>query len=396
MTAPIVIVGAGQAGIRAAETLRQLGCDNPILMFGEEPYPPYQRPPLSKKFLAGEMSEEQLHLHGDSFFEHHAIEFVKGSRVLAIDPRERRIQLAGVSAPVRYAKLLIATGCQTRPLPVAVADGTDLETLRTIDDVIRLRERLPGAHRIAIIGGGYIGLEVTAVLRTMGKSVTLLEAQPCLMNRVTCEAVSEFFRCLHGERGVDIRLNAKVIGIAKDGAAMAVELAGGERIGADLVLVAIGAMANDALAREAGLPCRDGILVDDHCRVAPDIFAAGDCTRFPSARYGRQVRLESVQNANDQARAAAHAMLGDAVRYDPVPWFWSDQYEIKLQIAGLGEGYDHIATEGNPEENAFAVSYFKAGRLIAVDAVNMGRAHMLARRSLAEGPAIATADALPR
>ena len=216
------------------------------------------------------------------------------------------------------------------------------------------------------------------------------------MNRVTCEAVSEFFRRLHGERGVDIRLNAKVIGIAKDGAAMAIELAGGERIGADLVLVAIGAMANDALAREAGLPCRDGILVDDHCRVAPDIFAAGDCTRFPSARYGRQVRLESVQNANDQARAAAHAMLGDAVRYDPVPWFWSDQYEIKLQIAGLGEGYDHVATEGNPEENAFAVSYFKAGRLIAVDAVNMGRAHMLARRSLAEGPAIATADALPR
>ena len=173
MTAPIVIVGAGQAGIRAAETLRQLGCDDPIVMFGEEPYPPYQRPPLSKKFLAGEMSEEQLHLHGDSFFEHHAIEFVKDSRVLAIDPRERRIRLAGVSAPVPYAKLLIATGCHARPLPVAVADGTDLETLRTIDDVIRLRERLPGAHRIAIIGGGYIGLEVTAVLRTMGKSVTL-------------------------------------------------------------------------------------------------------------------------------------------------------------------------------------------------------------------------------
>ncbi len=383
MNVPIVIVGAGQAGIRAAETLRQLGCDDPILMFGDEPYPPYQRPPLSKKYLLGEMSEEQLHLHGDSFFEHHRVELVEGARVTTIDPRERRVLVEGMTAPVAYSKLLIATGCHARPLPVPGVDSAGLETLRTIDDVIRLREKLPGIEHIAIIGGGYIGLEVAAVLRMLGKSVTLLEAQHCLLNRVTCQPVSEFFYRLHEERGVDIRLNAKATRILKDDSRTTVELADGGTISADLVLVAIGAAPADALAREAGLACRDGILVDEHCRAATDIYAAGDCTRFPSARYGQQIRLESVQNANDQGRAAAHAMLGESAPYDPVPWFWSDQYEIKLQIAGLGEGYDRIETEGDLHGEAFAVSYFKDGRLIAVDAVNMGRAHMLARRALA-------------
>jgi 3-phenylpropionate/trans-cinnamate dioxygenase ferredoxin reductase subunit len=382
-TAPIIIIGAGQAGIRAAETLRKLGCDEPIVMFGDESYPPYQRPPLSKKFLAGEMAEDRLFLQSDNFFELHRIDFVKGTRVTAIEPRERRVQVAGASAPVSYCKLLIATGCHARPLPAEIGGGVPFDTLRSIDDVRRLREKTAAAARIAIIGGGYIGLEVAAVLKGMGKAVTVLEAQSCVMSRVTCERVADYFLRLHRQRGVDIRLDAKVARIRKADSEYTLELADGESIAADFVLASIGGAPTDALACEAGLPCQDGILVDEHCRVAPDIFAAGDCTRFPSARYGRLIRLESVQNANDQGRAAAEAILGQGAPYDPVPWFWSDQYEIKLQIAGLSEGYDSITMEGNPDDNAFAVSYFKAGRLIAVDAINMGRAHMLARRALA-------------
>ncbi len=384
MKAPIVIVGAGQAGIRAADSLRKLGCDEPILLFGDEAHPPYQRPPLSKKFLLGEMAEEQLFLQGAAFFEQNGVELIRNARVLGIEPHEHRVRVSGSAVPVEYSKLLLATGCRARSLRLPGADTVELETLRSIDDVIRIREKLPSVERVVIIGGGYIGLEVAAVLRQLGKSVTLLEAQNCLLNRVTCSVISQFFHRLHTERGVDIRLDAQVVGVRKDGAATLVELAAGEALAADLVLVAIGAIANDDLAREAGLPCQDGILVDEFCRATPDILAAGDCTRFPLPSYGRTVRLESVQNANDQARAAAQTMVDQPGAYDPVPWFWSDQYEIKLQIAGLGEGYDEVKTEGDPATNSFSVSYFKGGRLIAVDAINMPRAHMMARRSLAQ------------
>jgi 3-phenylpropionate/trans-cinnamate dioxygenase ferredoxin reductase component len=384
MSAPIVIIGAGQAGVRAAETLRRLGFDGGVTLIGDEPHPPYQRPPLSKKFLKGEMSQEQLWLQGEGFFAQNAIELVTGVRAAAIDPRARRVSLTD-GTQRDYHKLILATGSRARDLPVPGADLAGVHSLRGIADVLHLREAVAGAGRVAIIGGGYIGLEVAAVLRELGKDVVVLEGEDRLLKRVMSPLMSEFFLALHQRHGVEVRLSERVVRLLGEGHVAAVELADGHRLAADLVLVAVGGRANDELAAEAGVACQDGVIVDAHCIAAPDIYAAGDCARFPSRRYGRHVRLESVQNANDQARAAAQAIAGVPEIYDPVPWFWSDQYEVKLQIAGLAQGYDRHVSEGDPESGSFSVSYFAGERLLAVDAVNAPRAHMLARRALAQG-----------
>jgi 3-phenylpropionate/trans-cinnamate dioxygenase ferredoxin reductase subunit len=384
MNAPIIIAGAGQAGVRAAEMLRKLGFDGGVVLIGEEPHPPYQRPPLSKKFLLGEMSEEQLWLQGPGFFSQNAIELVTGARVAAIDPGTKRVSLAdGTQRP--YATLILATGSRARDLPVPGADLAGVHKLRTIADVLHLREAVADAGRIAIIGGGYIGLEVAAVLREQGKGVVVLEGEDRLLKRVMSPPMSDFFLRLHQKHGAEIRLSEKVVRLLGQGHVSAVELADGARVAADQVLVAVGGKANDELAAQAGLTCQDGILVDQHGLAAPDIYAVGDCARFPSRRYCRHVRLESVQNANDQARAAAQAIMGAAEAYDPVPWFWSDQYDVKLQIAGLAQGYDRHVTEGDADAGSFSVSYFRGDRLLAVDAVNAPRAHMLSRRAIAQG-----------
>jgi 3-phenylpropionate/trans-cinnamate dioxygenase ferredoxin reductase subunit len=249
--------------------------------------------------------------------------------------------------------------------------------------VRRLRPALDAVRRVAIVGGGYIGLEVAAVLRQEGREATVIEAEARVMKRVAGEAVSAYFDRLHRSRGVDIRLGARLAAIEGEGRASGVALASGEKIPADLVLVAIGARANDDLAVAAGLPCEDGVLVDDFAGAALDVYAIGDCARFVSHRYGRRVRLECVQNAIDQAKAAAASILGKPAPYDPVPWFWSDQYEIKLQITGLLDGYDASETVGNPADGRFSVEYRKGGKLIAVDAINDGRAHMMGRRRIA-------------
>jgi 3-phenylpropionate/trans-cinnamate dioxygenase ferredoxin reductase subunit len=270
-------------------------------------------------------------------------------------------------------------------LPVPGIDLPGVFSLRRIDDVVALRPAINDAQRIVIVGGGYIGLEVAAVVRTEGRTVTVLEAEDRVLKRVAGPVTSEFFDRFHRERGVDIRLGARLIAIEGDGRASHVRLATNETLDADLVLIAAGARANDDLAGAAGLVCQDGVLVDEFSRTAvPDVYAIGDCTRFPSRRYGRHLRLESVQNAIDQAKAAAATILGKPQAYDPVPWFWSDQYDIKLQIAGLTEGYETIDTVGDPAAARFAVEYRRNGRLIAVDAVNDGRAHMMSRRRIAE------------
>ena len=383
MSAPVIIVGAGAAGARAAETLRRIGYDGPVLLAGDEPYPPYQRPPLSKKFLLGELAEDQLWLHGEGFFAQNGIELATATRIGAIDPRLKRVQFTDGSTR-DYSKLIVATGSHARRLPVPGAELGGVHTLRTIDDVLRLREAMARAGQIAIIGGGYIGLEVAAVMRDAGKPVGVIEAEDRLLKRVMSPMMSEFFLKLHTSHGAAIRLGEKVVGLLGERQVAAVELHDGARVAADLVLVAIGGRASDELAAAAGLRCQDGIVVDAHGAATPGIYAAGDCARFPSRRYGRYVRLESVQNANDQARAVAQAIAGTPEVYDPVPWFWSDQYDVKLQIAGLAEGFDRYLTEGNPEARNFSVSYFRGDRLLAVDAVNAGRAHMLARRTLAQ------------
>jgi 3-phenylpropionate/trans-cinnamate dioxygenase ferredoxin reductase subunit len=380
----VVVIGAGQAGAQLAMSLRQGGYALPITLICDEPYLPYQRPPLSKKFLAEYRDPDALFLRPESFWREHDVTFVLGTAAGAVDVKERRIALAD-GREIPFGTLVFATGTSARTLPVPGVDLPGVYSVRRIDDVVRLRPALNAAERVVIVGGGYIGLEVAAVARAEGRAVTVLEAEDRVLKRVTGPSTSAFYDRTHRERGVDLRLGARLTAIDGGTAAAGVRLQSGERLVADLVLVATGARANDDLAKAAGLACQDGILVDAFARTGvPDILAIGDCTRFPSRRYRRPVRLESVQNAIDQAKAAAAAILGKPQAYDPVPWFWSDQYEIKLQIAGLAEGYDGETVVGDAASARFSVEYRQGGRLIAVDAVNDGRAHMMSRRRIAE------------
>ena len=383
MSGGIVILGAGQAAAQLAVSLRQGGHDGPIRMVGDEPYAPYQRPPLSKAFLKERPAADSLLLRGEHYWADHKVELALGTAALTVD-RARKCVGLGDCRSFDYDTLVFATGTRARDLPLPGIDRPGVFSLRKIDDVRRLRPALDDARRIVIIGGGYIGLEVAAVMRQEGRDAIVVEAEGRVMKRVAGETISGFFDGLHRSRGVDIRLGCRLASIdGDDSRATGITLASGERIDADLVLVATGARANDDIAKAAGLPCEDGIVVDDFARAAPDVYAIGDCARFYSHRYGRKIRLECVQNAIDQAKAAADAMLGKPKQYDPVPWFWSDQYEIKLQITGLLDGFDAAETIGNPADAKFSVEYRRAGKLIAVDAVNDGRAHMLGRRRIA-------------
>jgi 3-phenylpropionate/trans-cinnamate dioxygenase ferredoxin reductase subunit len=389
MTNSVVIVGAGQAAAQLAISLRQGGFADPITIIGEEPYLPYQRPPLSKKFLATPQTPETLFLRPVAFWRDHQVSLELGTAVGAVDRQRDRVVLVD-GRELDYATLVLATGTSARAIAIPGADRAGVHSLRKIDDVRRLRTELDAARRVVIIGGGYIGLEVAAVMRAEGRDVTVLEAEERLLKRVTGAEVSTFFERFHRARGVEIRLGAHAAAIEGEGRACAVHTSQGERLPADVVLVAAGARANDDLAGAAGIACRDGVLVDAAARTdSPGIFAIGDCTRFPSRRYGRRLRLESVQNAIDQAKATAAAILGANASYDPVPWFWSDQYDLKLQIAGLADDHDAAQVVGDMDAMRFSVEYRKSGRLIAVDAVNDARAHMMARRRIAEETAAA-------
>ena len=382
MSAGILILGAGQAAAQLAISLRQGGHDGVIRMIGDEPFAPYQRPPLSKAFLKEKASIETLLLRRESYWSDHKVQLERGAPAAAVDLVHKRVSL-GDGRSFDYDTLVFATGTRARDLPLPGIKLPGVYSLRRIEDVQRLRPALDAARRIVIVGGGYIGLEVAAVLRQEDREAIVIEAEGRVMKRVAGETVSDFFDALHRSRGVDIRLGARLAAIEGEDRASGVTLASRERIAADLVLVATGARANDDLAAAAGLSCEDGVVVDDFARAAPNVYAIGDCARFTSQRYRRKIRLECVQNAVDQAKAAADAILGKPKPYDPVPWFWSDQYEIKLQITGLLDGFDACETVGNPGEGKFSVEYRKAGKLIAVDAINDGRAHMLGRRRIA-------------
>ena len=353
-------------------------------ILGDEPYLPYQRPPLSKKFLAERPHADSLFLRPETFWREHDVAIEVGTAVGAVDPRAKRVTLTD-GRELAYGTLVFATGTRARALLVPGISLAGVYSLRSIADVLRLRPAVDAAHRVVIIGGGYIGLEVAAVVGGEGREVTIVEAEERVMKRVAGKEISAFFEALHRSRGVTLRLGARLAAIAGEERATGVVLADGETLSADLVLIATGAHANDDLALAAGLACDNGILVDETTRTAaPDVYAIGDCARFPSRRYGMLLRLECVQNAIDQAKAAAAAILGKPPHYDPVPWFWSDQYEIKLQIAGLMPGADAAQIVGDPATLRFSVEYRREGRLIAVDAVNDGRAHMLSRRRIAE------------
>ncbi|MDI4663878.1 FAD-dependent oxidoreductase [Xanthobacter autotrophicus] len=388
MNAPVVIVGAGQAAAQAVTSLKAEGYAGNIVLIGDEPYLPYQRPPLSKAYLGDEMTEDRLELKAPKFYADSGVDLRLGTRVTRLLPAEKAVELVDGSR-LAYGALLIATGTRARTLPVPGAELAGVFSIRSIDDVKHFRAAaVPGA-KLVIIGGGYIGLEVAAKAKKLGLDVTVVEGQPRLLARVACATISDFARTLHEGNGVTILTGMGVARLIGPERVTGVELADGRVLPADLVLSAVGAVPNAELASEAGLVLENGIRVDEATRTsAPDIYAAGDVASFPSRLYGRRVRLESVQNAIDQAKAAARAITGGDVAYDPVPWFWSDQYDVKLQIAGLLDGYERTETEGDVAAGRFCVRYFAGERLLAVCSVNDPKSHMLARKALAIPPPV--------
>ena len=379
-----VIIGGGQAALSAAAELRKRKYDQPIIILAGETAAPYQRPPLSKAYLAGELPVDRLWLKPAEWYDKAEIDLRTGVRVTAID-RSACDVITDTGERIAYDRLILATGGEARRLPIPGADLDGVHVLRTLAETEDLAASFHDARSIAIIGAGYIGLEVAASARKRGLEVTILEAAERPMARTASALLGGWFGAIHRGYGVDLRVQAPVKAIAGEGGKVTgVELADGETVDADTVLVAAGLTVNDPLARAAGLECENGILVDETARTGDDrIYAIGDVARFHSKRYGRSIRLESVQNAIDQGKAAAQAICGLEVDYDPVPWFWSDQYDMKLQIAGLIEGADQMIRRGDPEEGKFALFHLMGGRLIACEAVNSGPEYMAAQRMIA-------------
>jgi 3-phenylpropionate/trans-cinnamate dioxygenase ferredoxin reductase subunit len=387
MFEPIVIIGAGQAAAQAIETLRKRGHRGPLTVIGDESLLPYQRPPLSKKYLAGAMERDRLLIRHAAHYEQLGVDLRLGFAATRIDRNAHRVEIVDGSH-ADYSRLLLATGTRPRLLPVPGAELAGVHYLRTAADVDRLRaEFVPGSHAV-VIGGGYIGLEVAGTCREKGLDVTVLEAAERVMSRVVAPEVSAFYEAEHHRHGVKILCGARVAELRGGGGpspgarrVVAACLADGREIAADFVLVAIGVEAADFLARDAGLPCEDGILVDEYCRTAdPVIWAAGDCARHPSRHYGMAVRLESVDNAFEQGASAALNMLDLTTVHDKVPWFWSDQYDLKLVIVGLSAGYEQRVVRGDPGQRAFSVCYLRGGELIAVESINHNKDQMAARK----------------
>lgn len=388
----IVIVGAGQAGLQIAESLRRGGYADELILIGDEAEAPYQRPPLSKKYLTGELTEDRLSLRPAAHYAKLDIELRLATRVAAIDPAAMRLRL-GDGSELTYSGLALATGARVRTLEVPGGTLPALCYLRSLSDARRLRQRLAEARRVVVIGGGFIGLEVAATARQRGCEVHVVEALERLMARVMPPVLSAFFADLHRARGVHLHLGSGVAEISEARDTLAVRLTGGTAIPADLVVVGIGVVPNQELARAAGLGCRGGIVVDEFARTSdPRIVAAGDCTTHRNLRYAQPHRLESVQNAVEQSKIAAATLLGTSRPYADLPWFWSDQYDVKLQQAGLSNGANRHVLRGTPEDRDFSVFYFRDDRLIAVDTVNRPADHMLARRLLAGDTAVTPAQ----
>jgi 3-phenylpropionate/trans-cinnamate dioxygenase ferredoxin reductase subunit len=380
----ILIIGAGQAGLQAAESLRTEGFAGRVTLIGDESYLPYQRPPLSKAYLSGETDDERLVIRSAEVLTGLGIAMMPGVRVSAIDRTARHITLDD-NRTLAYSGLILATGSRPRRLPVPGADLTGVAYLRGLDDSKAILAALPAARHVAIIGGGFIGLEIAATARKkFGKAVTVYEALPRLMARAVAPPTSDFFRRLHEANGVAVKLETGVQALdGENGRVAAVVTGDGTRDPADLVIVGIGVIPNDDLARACGLACEHGIIVDACARTSdPNIAAAGDCTARRVEGSDKLVRLESVQNAIEQGKSAAAALVGKERPFTAAPWFWSDQYDIKLQMTGLSAGYDTLVLRGNPDDRAFSAFYFRAGKLIAVDSMNKPSDHVIARRLL--------------
>ena len=367
----IVVIGGGQAAAQAIQSLHMGGYAGELTLVGEEAALPYQRPPLSKAYMKGEFAEERLYFKPAAWYEDNKVDLVLSTRATGID-RTRRIVEIEHGGHLDYDALILATGSRPRDLPIEGADLDHVYALRSLADVERIRPQMVADRSIVIVGAGYIGLEAAAVAQQMGLKATVLEMAPRVLARVTSPLMSDFYETEHRRQGVDIRTETSLSRLeGENGAVTGAILSDGTRIDADIVLVGIGILPNEDLARDAGIACKNGILVDRDARTSdPRIFAAGDCASRPLVHFGRSGRLESVHNAIEQGKLAAAAILGKPRPVEDCPWFWSDQYDLKLQIAGLSEGHDEIVVRGSPDDRKFAAFYLKNGTLIAVDAVN--------------------------
>jgi 3-phenylpropionate/trans-cinnamate dioxygenase ferredoxin reductase component len=393
MSEHLVIVGGGQAAAQAVQSLRQQSFSGAITLLGDEPFPPYQRPPLSKKYFAGELARERLFLRPAAFYAEKNVALEQSARVEEIEPAAHRVRLRD-GRTLAYDRLLLATGSRARSLEVPGADLPGVHYLRTITDVDAITASLAPGARVLLVGAGYIGLEVAAVARLRGFEVTVLEAADRVMSRTVSVEVSAFYAACHRAAGVAIHCGAAVKALHGATRATNVETADGRTFDCDAVIAGIGIVPNVELAAGAGLPCSNGIVVDELAQTAdPHIVAAGDCTNHPLPLFERRVRLESVPNAIHQAKVAAATLLGAPAPYSEVPWFWSDQYDLKLQIAGLSAGYDEVVVRGDPGARSFAAFYLRAGQLLAVDAVNSPREFIAGKKLVANRARIA-ADVL--
>ncbi len=389
MTNSIICIGAGQAALSCAAKLRALGCAADITLVGDEPFLPYQRPPLSKKYLTGEMERERLLLRPPEWFAEQKVECLTGVRAVAIDRAAKTITL-GNGETRAYGTLVIATGSSPRRLPDAVTHQlAGLHVVRGIADIDALSSEFTPGARVLVVGGGYIGLEAASVAAKQGLKVTIIEAQSRILERVACKETAEYFVQLHESHGVDIITGAKLEELAGEaGRVTGAKLADGRIIQCDVVIVGIGITPETGLAAAAGLEIENGIKTDAFCRTSdPSIHAIGDCANFPD--HGGRLRLESVPNAIAMGENAAAAIAGSPVPYVAKPWFWSDQYDVKLQIAGLNAGYDQVETRGPGPQGDYSVWYYKASRLIAVDAMNAAAHYMVGKRLIESGQSVA-------
>ena len=391
MTSPdkVVIVGAGQAGLQTAEALRAMGYAGSITLLGAERCGPYHRPPLSKAWLAGEMAAEQLTMRSPDALERKGIALRTDVQAIGIDIGRRLVRLADGGA-LSYDALVLATGASPRMLDIPGRYAKGVLALRSMDDAQAIAQRMAlcaqSNRPMVVVGGGFIGLEVAATARKKGIAVTVLEAAPRLLGRVLAPMLSEWYAQLHRKHGVNLVLNAHISAFETDtdGEVCGVHMHDGTVLPAGLVIVGVGVQANDGLARVAGLACDRGIVVDACARTSnPHIFAAGDCAARTTGD-GTVLRLESVQNAVEQGKSAAAAVMGLDRPFTTTPWFWSDQYDIKLQIAGLSMGADRWETQGEPDSGSFSIYHYSGDRLIAVDSINATRDHLLARKRLDE------------
>jgi 3-phenylpropionate/trans-cinnamate dioxygenase ferredoxin reductase subunit len=383
VTDTVIIIGAGEAGGQAAISLRQGGYDGRIVVIGDEPYVPYERPPLSKSFLAGETELERMFMRAPEFYPHNRIELLPSRRVVAIRRSAKAVTLDG-GETMTYGKLILATGGRARRLACPGADLAGVSYLRSIADVLGYRDRLIPGARLVVVGGGYIGLEVAAVAVKRGCAVTVLETLPRVLARVVAPEMSAFYTDVHRAAGVRVQTGARVTAFEGSGHVRRVLCDDGGAHEADLVIVGIGIVPNIELASAAGLTVDDGIVVDEFTQTDdPDIYAIGDCSNHPNPTLGRRLRLESVPNALGQGKAAASRVLGKAEPYDEVPWFWSDQYDLKLQMTGISDPGDRVVIRGSVAERKFSACYLRDGVFVACNAVNMAKDFLQSKKLVA-------------